>query len=249
MQKRYDMNCKRLIPFAVVMMFLGSIVSYAETKTARFTKPFNEIEVYGGAVVYYNVRNTSKPYMNINGLPEKVKNLHFTISGNKLKIGPKNRGMNNRGNSLSGVTINVYAPAVTGLEANSGANLNLCNALSVPSKKVEVEVSSGARIKLLTVNCKKLDLEASSGSSLTVSAVKAGYLSIESSSAGRVVCNSINTDYIDCEASSAGSITVAGSSKRGDFDSSSAGKINTANFRCGGRSESKANTGGSIIFP
>lgn len=244
------MNLKgKLASLALIIMILGILPMSAETKTAQFTRSFSKIEVYGGANVFYNVSNVSKPYMRISGPSDKIKNLYFSVDGGKLKIGRKKTKYNNfENNILRGVTINVYAPAVYDMEVSSGANLTFNSSLSVPSKDIDVEVSSGARVKLLTVNCRELDLEASSAGTLNVSGVKTQSLSIESSSAAKVVCNSINTEKISCDASSAASITITGNAKYGEFDASSAGKIQAINFRCNKTTDSSSSTGGSIRF-
>lgn len=118
--------------------------------------------------------------------------------------------------------VRVTMPAVTGLEASSGARLN---AVGVAGGSVSLEASSGANLDVAGV-CSSFNADASSGASIAAAGLRCENGAVDVSSGARA--HVFATGRLDVDASSGGDVIASGNPGIGNIDLSSGGSLRRA---------------------
>ncbi|MDE6459505.1 MAG: DUF2807 domain-containing protein [Paramuribaculum sp.] len=219
---------KKLI--LTLLLFSSAITMLAaKPEMVKFTVPAQKVTSIEAnkafKVVYTQDQNTSVTFI----APKRIKDkVDVRIKGGKLVTdfsGVTNMKRDER------VTVIVTAPAVNDFEANSAASIKIKGPLSLPSSKVEIEVSSAASFTAEAINCNKLDIECSSASSGTIRSCKAKTIEAESSSAASLTITGINAETVTGESSSVASLTLSGSCTTKKLSKTSMGSINASRLK------------------
>jgi ribosomal protein L31 len=124
------------------------------------------------------------------------------IENDVLKI----YAIKNIGNATK--NIHVSLPKIMSLKSSSGAKLKAESTIS--TKKLKLETSSGANIKL-TGTTKNMNIEASSGANINASDLKSERSNAKASSGANIKLNVSET--LKADANSAGNISYSGKAK------------------------------------
>jgi hypothetical protein len=143
-------------------------------------------------------------------------------------------------NSGNAITIDITLPALAGVTASSGADIDV---IAVTSERLELDASSGADIKVTDAvlgqavlsassgsdieidgTADAVEADASSGSDIDADGLVAGNAVAEASSGADISVHA--TARIRAEASSGGNIEVRGNPAERDVDTSSGGDVN-----------------------
>lgn len=212
-----------------------SFPATAETKNYT-VGDFNQIDVSAGVEVIFQAGETQSIVAeNTNGKFEK---LILETRGDTLVISRKSQSWFG-GRNRERYKVVVTAPAVSSVEASSGANVK---ATGIIGDQVALSVSSGASLFAANIEAGYVDLEASSGSDLDAFGTcdKADFSSSSGASidADELVCNSIDasassgssvrahaTVKVEGTASSGASVKVVGGATEISKDKSSGGSV------------------------
>lgn len=222
---------KSLFAFLISFFSFGAVSTMADTKEVTLNQSFSELDLSAGVNVTYNPSSTRNCVVTLTGNADKIENVDIRIKGDALKISPKpdNKGSRS-GDKIRGVKITVTAPMVKEINASSGAQLNCTALLSLRSSDMDLDVSSGASIKLTEIDCREMEIDASSGGTVTIKNLTATEAELDASSGAVITVSKSTTDNIDCEASSGGVINVAGKSTNGKFSASSGGAVKASSL-------------------
>lgn len=237
---------KSLITLLFLVLGLGAFSASAETKIVNIRQPFTELDASAGVKIIYQPGNRNNPTVKISGDSKRIANIDVRISGKTLKISPKRDRFGNRnGSQIKGVIVTVSAPMVNEIDASAGASVRCDVPISISSRKMEFDVSSGASISFASIDCSRIELDASSGAEINIKKLKANKAELDVSSGAGISVNNVSTASIDCDASSGGSIKVAGISTKGSFSASSGGSIKASGLTVRNSKVDKS-IGGSI---
>ena len=237
---------KSLISFLFLLFGLGLFSSFAETRIVNIRQPFSELDASAGVKIVYQPGNRNNPSVKISGDSKRIANVDVRISGKTLKISPKRDIHGNRnGSQIKGVIVTVNAPMVNNIDVSSGASVRCDVPISIASRKMEFDASSGASISFAAIDCSRIELDASSGAGISIKKLKASKAELDVSSGADISVNNVSTASIECDASSGGSIKLAGISTKGSFSASSGGSIKASGLTVRNSKVDKS-IGGSI---
>ncbi len=237
---------KSLISFLFLFLGLGLLSLSAETRIVNIRQPFSELDASAGVKIVYQPGSRNNPTVKISGDSKRIANVDVRISGKTLKISPKRDQRGNRnGSQIKGVIVTVNAPMVNNIDVSSGASVRCDVPISIASRKMEFDASSGASISFAAVDCSKIELDASSGAGISIKKLKANKAELDVSSGAGISVNNVSTASIECDASSGGSIKLAGISTKGSFSASSGGSIKASGLSVRNSKVDKS-IGGSI---
>lgn len=207
-----------------IFLLLSFTMFAAKPEMVRLNVPANEVTSIETnqiiAVEYTPAPNTSVTVIT----PKRLKDI-VKVQVKNGKLTTKFTGeakMNNK----EGVTVLVTAPSITEFEANSAASIKINGPLSLPGKKVEIDVSSAASFSAGAINCAELEIECSSASSATIASCRANTIDAESTSASSLTINGINATLVKGESNSTSSLKLSGNCTTAKLNKSSMGSIN-----------------------
>ncbi len=150
---------KSLISFLFLFLGLGLLSMSAETRIVNIRQPFSELDASAGVKIVYQPGSRNNPTVKISGDSKRIANVDVRISGKTLKISPKRDQRGNRnGSQIKGVIVTVNAPMVNNIDVSSGASVRCDVPISIASRKMEFDASSGASISFAAVDCSRLNL-------------------------------------------------------------------------------------------
>ena len=125
----------------------------AETRIVNIRQPFSELDASAGVKIVYQPGSRNNPTVKISGDSKRIANVDVRISGKTLKISPKRDQRGNRnGSQIKGVIVTVNAPMVNNIDVSSGASVRCDVPISIASRKMEFDASSGASISFAAVD-------------------------------------------------------------------------------------------------
>ena len=193
---------KSLISFLFLFLGLGLLSLSAETRIVNIRQPFSELDASAGVKIVYQPGSRNNPTVKISGDSKRIANVDVRISGKTLKISPKRDQRGNRnGSQIKGVIVTVNAPMVNNIYVSSGASVRCDVPISIASRKMEFDASSGASISFAAVDCSKIELDASSGAGISIKKLKANKAELDVSSGAGISVNNVSTASIECDAS------------------------------------------------
>ena len=212
-----------------------SLPASAETKTYSL-ESFQKISASAGVNVTFEIGETQSIIAeNKNNNFEK---LILENRGDTLVISRKNSGwFGNR--NRENYTIRITAPAISGVEASSGASVR---ATGLKGDQVKLSSSSGSNLNAMNIDAQAVLIQASSGSDLEAygkcSSVTLSSSSGSSIDADELVCTSVKasassgsslrahaTSQVDGSASSGASVKVSGGATNIEKSKSSGGSV------------------------
>lgn len=223
---------KSIFTLFLLIAGLAAFTAEAETRVLNIKQSFSALDASAGVKIIYQPTSGGQRTVKITGDTKRINEVDVRISGKTLKISPKANKMGSRsGNRIKGVVVTVIAPMVDDIEASSGASIRCNTAMNTGSKKMEIDVSSGAVVNFSAISCRKIEVDASSGSVVNIKSLNADKAELDVSSGAAISLSTATTKDIDCEASSGATIKLGGgTSVKGSFSASSGGSIKGSTF-------------------
>jgi hypothetical protein len=197
----------RLAMAAVFMVFAFGSAS-AETRSVA---AFDAISASAGVPVEVNIG----PNFHVEVTGRDAARIETRVEGRTLVILPTGRW--NWGRRDAEVTVTM--PAVTGLDASSGAHIR---ANQVSSSSMALDASSGASVRV-SGSCGVVTADASSGAQIDAERLECASGSADVSSGARIKLNV--SGRLNVDASSGGDVLASGSPELGDISLSSGGSL------------------------
>lgn len=232
----------------IPVLFAGAATAFVAAPADAVTtytvpaKKVTEIETSCGLKVIY--RQASETSVSVSTPEETKPYLRVTVDYN----GTLNATLvNNRPKKIKGknVVITVTAPMVTDFEASSAAKIECPEMINAAGKKIDIEASSAAAIKMAGVKAASLDCESSSAASITISSASVNDIDAEISSAANLNIANISGDKLNVEASSASNAIFSGTVEYANLEATSMAIINVPKLKAKNLSIDK-NSGGSV---
>lgn len=197
----------------------------ADTREARNVAPFTRVQLAGSMEVIVTQGSTQK--VEVEGLPEDVKEVTTTVEKGRLRVGNVNHsGLNWRG-FKGPVKVYVTVTTLEGLSVSGSGHLHADNALT--GKAVSVAVSGSGKLRApltaevvdasisgsgqmqLSGSAQSLAASVSGSGRIDASALKAG--SCEARISGSGNCRVNVTETLDAHISGSGNVLYGGSPK------------------------------------
>jgi hypothetical protein len=195
----------------VAVVALGFLSVGAASAETRAISGFDAISASAGVPVEVNIG----PRFQVEVTGRDAAQIETRVEGATLVVRPRGQWRWGRRDA----EVQVTMPAVSGLEASSGARIR---ANQVVGPSITLGASSGARVRV-SGSCGALAANASSGAQIDAEALQCGNGSADVSSGARIKVNV--SGRLDVDASSGGDVLASGGPELGDVSLSSGGSL------------------------
>jgi len=200
---------------AVSALALAATAAHAETQNFSLSG-FTKVHSSAGTTVVVEVGGDYA--VRAEGSAEALERLKVDVNGKTLEIGRKSKFFGGWG-SNNNVTVYVSLPAIEGVGASSGSELNVTG---IDASDFSASVSSGAEATLAG-ECGDIDASGSSGAVLDAEGLECSDVTVSVSSGAEL--SVFASDSVSASASSGGEVTVYGNPTQKSVNKSSGGSV------------------------